>query len=81
MPPVPSVPSLPSPAWASPCGRATLYLGDCRQLLSRLRFDHIVTDPPPLFACGKRRRFGTQDTMRQARATMASNTKKPMRHE
>jgi hypothetical protein len=27
-------------------GRATLYLGDCRDILPSVRFDHIITDPP-----------------------------------
>jgi site-specific DNA-methyltransferase (adenine-specific) len=33
--------------WVSPCGRATLFLGDCREIVPTLpRPDAIVTDPP-----------------------------------
>lgn len=27
-------------------GRATLYLGDCRDILPTLKADHVITDPP-----------------------------------
>lgn len=27
-------------------GAATLYLGDCREILPTLRVDHVITDPP-----------------------------------
>ena len=38
-----------APYWVSDCGRATVYVGDCRQVLSRLdanQFHAVVTDPP-----------------------------------
>lgn len=50
-----------NPTWTSPCGRATLYLGDCLQVLPTLAagsVDLIVTDPPygpGFFAIAKRR--------------------------
>lgn len=37
------MPSVPSPVQI---GNATLYLGDCRDILSALKFDAIVSDPP-----------------------------------
>lgn len=41
-----------APYWTSPCGRATVYVGDCREVLAALgkdggpRFHSVVTDPP-----------------------------------
>lgn len=32
--------------YASSCGRVTLYLGDCLELLATVKADAIVTDPP-----------------------------------
>lgn len=37
------------PYWRSECGRAVVYLGDCRQILPKLneeQFHAVVTDPP-----------------------------------
>lgn len=37
------------PYWRSECGRATIYLGDCREVLPQLasdQFHAVVTDPP-----------------------------------
>ncbi len=41
--------SPPQPSYSSPCGRVTLYLGDCLERLKELpdnSVDSIVTDPP-----------------------------------
>ena len=38
-----------APTWVSPCGSATLYLGDCLEVLPTLEagsIDAVVTDPP-----------------------------------
>lgn len=38
-----------APYWRSECGRATIYLGDCREILPHLepdQFHAVVTDPP-----------------------------------
>lgn len=45
------MPCAPTATWNSPCGRATLLLGDCRQLLFWLaingwKIDALVSDPP-----------------------------------
>jgi DNA modification methylase len=32
--------------YASPCGRVTLYLGDCLPLLATVKADAIISDPP-----------------------------------
>jgi DNA modification methylase len=32
--------------WISPCGRVTLYLGDCRNVIGRVKADAVITDPP-----------------------------------
>jgi len=34
------------PCYASSCGRVTLYLGDCRDIMPTLEYDSILTDPP-----------------------------------
>ena len=39
----------PPPDWASPDGTVTLYCGDCRDIIPRIRhgqIDMVVTDPP-----------------------------------
>jgi len=39
----------PVPYWRSECGRASVYVGDCREVLARLepeQFHAVVTDPP-----------------------------------
>lgn len=38
-----------TPYWRSECGRATVYVGDCREVLAQLdpdQFHAVVTDPP-----------------------------------
>jgi len=35
-----------TPCYASPCGRVTLYLGDCRDVIGRVEADAVITDPP-----------------------------------
>ena len=38
---------MPPPTWQSPCGRASLYLGDCRDLgAAGWSADALVSDPP-----------------------------------
>jgi DNA modification methylase len=32
--------------WVSPCGRVTLYLGDCQEVLATVKADAVITDPP-----------------------------------
>lgn len=32
--------------YASSCGRVTLYLGDCRELLATVKADAVITNPP-----------------------------------
>lgn len=34
------------PCYASSCGRVTLYLGDCLEILPEIEADAVVTDPP-----------------------------------
>jgi DNA modification methylase len=37
------------PYWQSPCGRATVYVGDCREVMAQMepeQFHAVVTDPP-----------------------------------
>jgi site-specific DNA-methyltransferase (adenine-specific) len=34
------------PCYASSCGRVTLYLGDCRDVIGRVKADAVITDPP-----------------------------------
>lgn len=39
----------PVPYWQSECGRATVYVGDCKEILSRMeseQFHAVLTDPP-----------------------------------
>lgn len=39
----------PTPYWRSDCGRATIYVGDCRDVMAHLtadQFHAVVTDPP-----------------------------------
>jgi DNA modification methylase len=38
--------SLLIPSYTSACGRVTLYLGDCKELLATLKADAVITDPP-----------------------------------
>ena len=41
--------NLLQPYWKSECGRAVIYVGDCREVLSQLepnQFHAVVTDPP-----------------------------------
>ncbi len=43
------MPNAPKPTWQSPCGRATLYHGDCLEIMPSLpeaSADAVVTDPP-----------------------------------
>lgn len=47
--PVSNRPTEPVPYWRSECGRATIYVGDCREVLAQLapgQFHAVVTDPP-----------------------------------
>jgi site-specific DNA-methyltransferase (adenine-specific)/modification methylase len=39
-------PIRPLADWSSPCGRARLICGDCREIMPTLDFDAIVSDPP-----------------------------------
>ncbi len=44
-----SVQATPSPYWVSDCGRAVVYVGDCREVMARMeseQFHAVVTDPP-----------------------------------
>ncbi len=48
MPPSNQAPE-PTPYWVSDCGRAVVYVGDCRDVMSRMgrcQFHAVVTDPP-----------------------------------
>ena len=47
--PVSKVMSNPTPYWKSECGRAVVYVGDCRDVMAQMvprQFHAVVTDPP-----------------------------------
>ena len=39
-------PNSPAPSYASPCGSVTLYHADCRDVISNVKADAVITDPP-----------------------------------
>lgn len=46
-----------APTWVSPCGRATLYLGDCLEVLPHIKrriIEAIETYDGPLFEAAKK---------------------------
>lgn len=46
-PPTPTRESLAAiSCYASSCGRVTLYLGDCREMLATVKAEYLITDPP-----------------------------------